>query len=162
MQQSEEKWYAPNQNWTQIIYKNMSQWPLPCPQVNNFQVVKTCHNIRFHSKSWPYHPVMTFLEQGSEQVHAQVIPFPLFFVTCVNYWYNVALFFSDCMLRQNNTAMWHTIVWYKLIMGREKFATLNFMVEKNPEEGCNKFLRIVLKFLPDWVVTWLDYIYFEH
>jgi len=43
-----------------------------------------------------------------------------------------------------------TLVWYKLITGREIFATLIVMVEKNPEEGGNKFLRNVLKFLPDY------------
>lgn len=51
-------------------------WSSQCPKVNNFQVVKTGHNIRFRSNSWLYHPVLTFLEQGSEQVQIQVMPLP--------------------------------------------------------------------------------------
>jgi hypothetical protein len=75
------------------------------------------------------------------------MPLPSFFVTHVNY-FDIMLhyfFYSDFMLRQNNIRM-----WYKLITGREKFATLNFKVEKNPEVGGKKFLRNVLKFLPDY------------
>jgi len=58
------------------LFMKMSQWSSQCPKINNFQVVKTGHTIRFHSNSWLYHPVLTFLEQGSEQVQIQVMPLP--------------------------------------------------------------------------------------
>lgn len=67
------------------LFMKMSQCSFQCPKVKKFQVVKKGHNIRFHSNSWPYHPVLTFLEQGSEQVQIQVMPLPQFIVTHANY-----------------------------------------------------------------------------